>query len=65
MNQRTYDLISSILFAIVAMVHLLRLVRGWQFTVAGAAVPMWVSILGLLVTGFLAMYGLRLTVQRT
>ena len=41
-------------FALVALAHVLRLAYGWEVTIAGAAVPMWVSIPALVVAGGLA-----------
>jgi hypothetical protein len=46
--------IAAVLLFGFAVVHALRLVYGWQVTVAGAVVPMWVSGLGLLVAGALS-----------
>ena len=41
-------------FALVALVHVLRLVFGWEVTVQGSTVPMWVSGLGAVIAGGLA-----------
>lgn len=46
--------IAAVLLFVVAVVHVLRLVYGWQITVAGDVVPMWVSIVGLVVAGALS-----------
>jgi len=42
------------IFILIAAVHLLRLVYGWEATLNGVVVPMWVSVLGLLIAGALA-----------
>lgn len=44
----------AIILMAVAVAHVLRLVNGWQVTVADALVPMWVSGAGALVAGTLA-----------
>lgn len=36
-------LLATILLAIVAVAHLLRMIYGWQVTVADAVIPMWAS----------------------
>ena len=59
MSIKNYTLISGALFAIVALAHVLRLLQGWEIVVAGWTVPMWVSVIGLIVTGLLAFFGLR------
>jgi hypothetical protein len=46
--------IAAVLLLGVAVFHVLRLVYGWQVTVAGDVVPMWVSIVGLVVAGALS-----------
>jgi hypothetical protein len=38
----------------LSVAHALRLVYGWQVTVADEVVPMWVSGVGLVVAGTLA-----------
>ena len=45
---------TAVILAAIAVAHVLRLLNGWQVTVADAAVPMWVSGVGALVSGALA-----------
>jgi len=59
MTQKAFSLIAGILFALVALVHLGRIVQGWDVTAAGMAIPMWVSWAGLVVTGMLAFFGFK------
>ena len=42
------------IFSLVAVLHVLRLLFGWAIVVAGIAIPMWVSVLGAVVAGGLA-----------
>ncbi len=51
---KPFTSIAVILFAIIALAHLLRLVRGFEVVVAGTAVPQWASIVGLIVAALLA-----------
>ena len=46
--------LAVLVFAVVALVHVLRLVFGWDVTINGAAVPMWASALGILIAAGLA-----------
>jgi hypothetical protein len=48
-------LIAVILFSLVAIAHALRLVLQIEVTAGGAVVPMWVSVLGVLVPGGVAL----------
>lgn len=51
---KPFTTIAVLIFAIIALAHLLRLVRGFEVVVAGTAVPQWVSIAGLIVAALLA-----------
>jgi len=57
---RAYMQISGALFGIIALAHLLRLMRHWPIDLAGYMVPLWVSWLGLLLAGVLSIWALRL-----
>jgi hypothetical protein len=48
-------LIAAVLLALVAAAHLLRIVLKVEATIGGAAVPMWVSVIGALVAGGVAL----------
>jgi len=52
--KKPFTLIAVLVFAVVAIVHLLRLVYGWQVTLDGAAIPMWASVVYLVVAAGLA-----------
>lgn len=60
MTVRTYALTSSIIFFLVAVLQLLRLVMQWDVVIGGWQVPMWVSIIAILVAGFMSFAGFRL-----
>ncbi len=42
------------IFTLVACLHLLRILLGWEVIIGGAVIPMWASYLGLVVAGGLA-----------
>jgi high-affinity Fe2+/Pb2+ permease len=52
--KRPFTSLAAIIFAVVALVHLMRLIYGWVVTIVGADVPMWTSVLGLVIAGGLA-----------
>ncbi len=64
MDQKAFTLLAGVIFAIVALAHLLRIYMGWPVTIADWAVPMWVSWIGLVVAGGLSYFGLSLTRRR-
>ena len=52
--KRPFTSLAAIIFAVVALVHLMRLIYGWVVTIIGADVPMWTSVLRLVIAGGLA-----------
>ncbi|MBA5249402.1 MAG: hypothetical protein FE834_07770 [Gammaproteobacteria bacterium] len=54
-----YRVISGVVFAIVALAHLLRIIDGWVITVNGQVAPMYISYLGFAVTGMLAIWAFK------
>ena len=58
MMSNSYVAISTSIFAIVAIVHLARLLKRWPVQVGTYSAPMSVSWFGLLVSALLASWGL-------
>jgi hypothetical protein len=48
------SLVAVLVFSLVAIAHLLRVILQTEVLVGGAIIPMWVSVLGLIVPGVLA-----------
>jgi hypothetical protein len=63
MSQKTYFLVCGAVFSVVATAHIMRLIMGWEITIAGWNVPRWVSIPGLIIPGFLSAWGFVLASQ--
>jgi len=40
---------AGIIFGFVALMHLLRLMYKWQVVINGKIIPMWVSVLGIII----------------
>ena len=59
-SQRTFSLIVGVVFLLIALGHLLRVALGASFVVEGVAIPMWPSVLAVIVMGYLAFEGFRL-----
>ena len=60
MSRKAYLLVVSCIFSIVGLLHLARIVFGWNVVISDWAVPMWLSWLGVVVTGALAYFGFSL-----
>lgn len=60
MNSRLYVAVSGSVFAVVAILHLLRVVNGWEVMVGPWSAPMAVSWCGAVVAAALSVWALRL-----
>ena len=63
MTEKMFATIAAVIFALVALLHLVRLVMGWSIVIDSWTVPMWVSWVGLVVAGGLSYYGARLAMR--
>ena len=52
---KPFTTLAVLLFALIALAHLYRLVRPFEVTVGGMAVPQWISLVGFLVPAMLAL----------
>jgi uncharacterized membrane protein len=64
MTQRTFSLVTAVLFFLIGLLHAVRLLRGWQVTIEGAVVPIWISWIGLAIAVYLASQGFRLASEK-
>jgi hypothetical protein len=51
---KPFTTLAVLIFALIALIHLYRLVRPFEILICGMAVPSWVSGLGLVVAAGLA-----------
>jgi hypothetical protein len=51
---KPFTTLAVIIFALIALVHLWRLVRPFDVVVHGTEIPQWVSAAGMIVAGTLA-----------
>jgi hypothetical protein len=63
MDQRTFCIVAGIIFAVVALIHLLRILLNWPIEIGTWSVPMWLSWIGLIVAGGLSVFGFRLAAR--
>ena len=64
MTSRVFSLITATLFSLIALLHVLRLLLGWQVTIGDVVVPLWVSWIGLAIAGYLAYQGVKVSRAR-
>jgi hypothetical protein len=57
MNRKSYFLVTATVFSVIGILHLFRIVLGWEAVVGGWSIPMWLSWVAMIVTAMLAYYG--------
>jgi len=59
MSQRSFSLVAGAIFSCIALLHLLRIVFGWEAMVDAWVVPTWFSWVALPIAAYLAYQGFR------
>lgn len=54
MNHKTYTSVTMVIFTIVALLHVARIVWGFDLTIGTWSAPLWLSWIGAIVAAFLA-----------
>jgi hypothetical protein len=57
---KTYHYVVGIIFALVALTHLIRIMNHWPLVVGSWDVPVAISWAGLIITGILSIWSFRL-----
>ncbi len=52
---KPFTTIAIIVFSLIAFMHLLRLLFVWEVTINGMIVPVWLSLLGFMISSGLAL----------
>jgi hypothetical protein len=60
MTHKTFTLVASVIFLLIALGHLSRLIFKWSALLGGWALPFWVNGVALLVFAYLAYQGFQL-----
>ena len=61
MSPKTFSLTVGVVFVLVALGHILRVILAAEWTMQGRAVPMWASWVAIVIAGYLAYEGFRLS----
>lgn len=56
MRQKTFSLVAGVFFLLLALAHVLRIAFGASIVIQNTSIPMWVSVIAVVITGYLA-YG--------
>jgi hypothetical protein len=61
----TYFVIfSAVVFSVIALAHIVRLVKGWSIQIGPLSIPHWVSVVGVLGGAFGAIWGFSVLFMR-
>ena len=63
-SERAFHNFAGTVFAVVALLHLSRILFGWQFVLGSWTVPYWLNGLGTIVTAFLSYFSFHLGKKR-
>jgi hypothetical protein len=51
---KPFTTLAVVVFALIALLQLLRAISGWEVTVNGIAIPVWASVIAFVVASALA-----------
>ena len=52
---KPFTTIAIVVFSVIAVIHLLRLFFGWEVTISGKILPVWISVPGFFIASGLAL----------
>ena len=61
MSEKLYLTISGVIFAIIGLLHLLRILFQWPAMVGVWSVPLVISVMAVIVAGILTFWAFRLS----
>ena len=59
MSKKVYAVTTGLIFALIAVGHVLRLATGWKVTVADQSIPTWVTWIAFVIFAYLASEAFR------
>ncbi|MGH9779341.1 MAG: hypothetical protein ACRD5I_13105 [Candidatus Acidiferrales bacterium] len=64
MSHKAFSLVAGVIFSLIVLGHVIRLVFSVPWVVADWTVPIWVSMVAVLVAGFMAYEAFRLSAKQ-
>lgn len=61
MNIKTFLSVASVIFGLIAVLHLARIVYGWPSIIGSFEMPMWPSWIAVVAAGYLSYEACRLS----
>jgi hypothetical protein len=63
MTIKTFCTLAAAIFALIALLQLIRIMLGWSITLNGVDVPFWASWIAVAVAGALSFVGFRVAMR--
>jgi hypothetical protein len=63
MTIKTFCTLAAAIFALIALLQLIRIGMGWSISLNGIDVPFWASWIAVMVAGALSFVGFRATMR--
>ena len=54
-SMKPFTNLAIFIFALIALLHVFRIMFKWEVMISGVVIPMWASVLGLIIAGGLAL----------
>ena len=51
---KKFTRIAAVLFAVITVLHVIRVIYGWEVNIGSFTLPIWASAIGALVAGILS-----------
>jgi len=61
LSSKLFYKIAGVVFAIVGLLHLVRVILGWNLVIAGWDVPTWLSLVAVVVLAYLSFNAFKLS----
>ncbi|OGI95744.1 hypothetical protein A2917_00280 [Candidatus Nomurabacteria bacterium RIFCSPLOWO2_01_FULL_42_17] len=60
MTKNKFVYVVSVIFLIIGILHILRLLNGWEAQIGSFVIPMWISFVAVVVAFYLSFQGFRM-----
>ena len=61
MKQKDFNLVAGTIFILVAALHFIRAISGWELVIGGTIIPAWISMAVAILLGCMTYKAFRLT----
>jgi hypothetical protein len=63
LTTRSFCMLAAAIFALIALLQLLRIFMEWSVTLNGVVIPLWTSWVAVIVAGALSLVGFRIATR--